>query len=92
MRSLLSNEQARRFCQALAVETGTRRNWWVSIQKVAERLGVSVDQATVWADECAIAGYVMHNQSQHTAAERRRTELPHSVTLMPGGQALLGKR
>ena len=73
------------------METGTRRNWWVSIQKVAERLGVPVDQATVWADEFAIAAYVRHNQSQHTAAERRRTELPHSVTLMPDGVALLAQ-
>ena len=44
------------------------------------------------ADECAKAGYVQHDQSQHVKAGRRLTELPHSVTLMPGGQALLGKR
>jgi|SRR6186713_2042351 hypothetical protein len=84
---------ARRFCQALAEESvGRRSPWWVAINTVATRLGMEADRATALADECAKAGYVQHDQSQHVKAGRRLTELPHSVTLMPGGQALLGKR
>jgi hypothetical protein len=39
----------------------------------------------------AIAGYVHYDQSQATKVERRRNELPHSVTLVPDGRALLAR-
>jgi len=68
------------------------RRGGLPINTVATRLGMEADRATALADECAKAGYVQHDQSQHVKAGRRLTELPHSVTLMPGGQALLGKR
>jgi hypothetical protein len=52
-------------------------------------MGIDPDHATALADECPIAGYVQHQQSQLTKAERPRNELPHSVTLMPKGRTLL---
>ena len=82
----------RRFCQALAEAAGDRTNWWVSIQTVADRLGMDSDQATILAADCAEAGYVEHDQSQHTKVGRRATELPHSVTLAAAGRALLAPR
>lgn len=77
------------FCRALAEETGTRSNWWVSIHKLADRLGLDVDRATVLAGECERAGYIQHDQSQSTKPERAKATPLHSVTLMPGGRALL---
>ena len=77
------------FCRALAEETGTRSNWWVSIHKLADRLDLDVDRATVLADECEKAGYIQHDQSQSTRPERAKATPLHSVTLMPGGRARL---
>lgn len=76
------------FCRALAEETGTRPNWWVSIHKLADRLGLDVDRATMLAKECEKTGYIQHDQSQSTKPERAKTTPPHSVTLVPGGRAL----
>lgn len=88
----LSTERAQRFCRAVAAETGARRNWWVSIQSVADRLGLEVDEATVLADDCAQAGLVSHDQSQHTAADRRMTTLPHSVSMAADGWDLVRRQ
>ena len=84
----LSADRARRFCSALATETRDRPNWWVSIQTVADRLGMFGDDAIKLADACAQEGLVMHDQSQHTTARRRNAELPHSVTLNEAGREL----
>jgi hypothetical protein len=87
---LFDDDTFRRFCEALhKASAGRPAPWWTSIVEVARRMGLDVDCATALADECAIAGYVQHDQSQSTKAARRRNELPHSVTLMPGGRALL---
>jgi hypothetical protein len=60
------------FCAALHDESRHRRApWWVSIGTVARRLGVPHDQAVVLADDCALAGHVQHDQSQHIKAGRR---------------------
>jgi hypothetical protein len=56
----------------------------VSIVAVAYRLELSYEEALL-ADECAIAGLVMHDQSQSTAAQRRASELRHSVCLVGEG-------
>ncbi len=85
----LSTDQARRFCSALATETRDRPNWWVSIQTVADRLGMPGEDAIELADECARKGLVMHDQSQHTKADRRAAVRPHSVTLAGPGWALV---
>ncbi len=67
--SKVSTDRAHRFCSALSTETRARPNWWVSIQTVANRLGMNGEDAIELADECAREGLVMHDQSQHT--ERR---------------------
>ena len=91
--SKLSADRARRFCSALATETRDRPNWWVSIQTVADRLGMPGDEAIALADDCAREGLVMHDQSQFTKAGRRASVLPHSVTLNEAGRQLVrGKR
>ena len=46
------------------------------------------DDAIKLADDCERDGLVMHDQSQHTNAERRAAALPHSVTLAGPGWAL----
>jgi hypothetical protein len=52
------------FCRALHEETAHRRPpWWTSIAIVASRLDVPYEQAVVLADDCALAGLVMHDQS-----------------------------
>jgi hypothetical protein len=86
--SKLPADRARRFCSALATETRDRPNWWVSIQTVADRLGMAGDDAIELADACARDGLVMHDQSQHTKADRRAAVRPHSVTLAGPGWAL----
>ncbi len=89
----LAADSARRFCSVLVAETRDRPNWWVSIQTVADRLGMTGDEDIKLADECAREGLVMHDQSQHTAADRRASVLPHSVTLRePGRQMARGKQ
>jgi len=84
----LSTDRARRFCSALATETRDRRNWWVSIQTVADRLGMPADDAVELVDACAREGLVMHDQSQHTAADRRAAVRPLTVTLRERGRQL----
>src|SRR3954468_23341938 len=89
-RPLFEEHTIRRFCEALhQASAGRPAPWWTSIADVARRMGIDADRATALADECAIAGYVQHDQSQSTPADRRRNELPHSMTLMPRGRALL---
>lgn len=89
----LAVDRARRFCSALATETRDRPNWWVSIQTVADRLGMPGDEAIALADDCAREGLIMHDQSQFTKADRRGTVQPHSVTLNQAGRDLAkGKR
>ena len=68
MKHRKSADWARRFCQALAAESEGRRStpWWSSIHTVAQRLGLPYDDAVVLADDCAKAGLVTHDQSQHT--------------------------
>jgi hypothetical protein len=83
-----STDRARRFCSALATETRDRPNWWVSIQTVADRLGMPGDDAIKLADDCARDGLVMHDQSQFTKAGRRGEVQPHSVTLNEAGREL----
>jgi len=93
MKHRKSVERATRFCRALAAETRDRPNWWVSIQAVADRLGMPGKDAVELADECAREGLVLHDQSQHTAADRRGAVRPHSVTLRePGREMAKGKR
>lgn len=76
MKHQKSADRARRFVNALATETRDRPNWWVSIQTVADRLVMRGEDAIKLADECAHDGLVMHDQSQHTKAERRSTVSP----------------
>jgi hypothetical protein len=45
-------------------------------------------QALRVANDCAQAGLVMHDQSQHTKADRRAAVQPHSVTLNQAGRDL----
>jgi hypothetical protein len=80
--------EAARQTFALATETRDRPNWWVSIQTVAERLGMPGDEAISLADDCAREGLVMHDQSQFTKAGRRASVQPHSVTLNEAGRQL----
>ena len=90
-----STDRARRFCQALAAESEGRRShpWWTSIHAISQRLELPYDEAVALADDCARAGLVTHDQSQHTKAGRRAAELPHSVTLNEAGRQLAkGKR
>jgi len=61
MKHRKSVERAHRFCSALATETRDRPNWWVSIQTVADRLGMPNHDAVELADECARSGLVMHD-------------------------------
>ena len=68
--SKLSTDRARRFCSALATETRDRPNWWVSIQTVADRLGMSGDNAIKLADACARAGL----RRTTSPSTRRRTD------------------
>jgi len=91
----LAADRARRFCAALSAEAEGRPSapWWSSIQVVARRLGIPYDEAVALADECARAGLVTHDQSQHTKTDRKATALPHSVTLKEAGrQRARGKR
>jgi hypothetical protein len=69
---------------------GRRIGWWTSIDAVARRLGLTLDEATVLADDCAQAGYVAHDMSSPAADHRRSRDLPHSVTLTATGQSLAG--
>jgi hypothetical protein len=61
-----------------------------SIDAVARRLCLTLDEATVLADDCAQAGYVEHDMSSAATDHRRATALPHSATLRPAGHALAG--
>lgn len=90
MKHRLSADRARRFCQALAADSEGRRSapWWTSIDTVARKLELPYDEAVVLADDCEKAGYVSHDQSQHTKEGRRAVELPHSVTLKEAGRQL----
>lgn len=71
-----ATDRAKRFVSALATETRDRPNCWVSIQTVANRLGMPGEDAIKLADECARQGLVMHDQSQHTKADRKATVRP----------------
>ncbi len=44
--------------------------------------------AVALADDLTKAGYVTHDQSQHTKEARRTLEQPHSVTLREAGRQL----
>jgi hypothetical protein len=89
----LSASRAWAFCQALELErAGRPPPWWISIAKVARRLQLPYDQAVLLADDCARAGYVVHDQSAHTHAGRRAAELPHSVCLVGPGWTLVDRR
>ena len=67
--------------------------WWTSIHALAGRLRIPYDETVALADDCAQAGLVTHDQFQHTKADRRAAELPHSVTLNEAGRDLVrGKR
>jgi hypothetical protein len=50
------------------------------------------DQAIELPDDCAHDGLVMHDQSQHTKADRRANVTPHGVTLAGSGWALLREK
>ena len=84
-----SADRARRFCQALASDSEGRRQmpWWTSIHAIAQRLELPYDEAVALAVDCAHAGLLTHDQSQHVKAERR-AEMPHSVTLSQAGREL----
>lgn len=90
MKPRISADRARRFCQALAAESEGRRTmpWWSSIHTVAQRIGLAYDEAVAQAVACAQAGYVTHDQSQHTKAARREALSPHSVCLTEEGRQL----
>lgn len=90
MKHKLSAERARRFCQAVSADAEGRRAmpWWTSIATVARKAGLPYDEAVALAADCAKAGLVKHDQSQHTGSARRAAELPHSVTLEQAGRDL----
>ena len=73
------------FCRALAEETGDRRNWRVSINELANRLGLDAERATALAAECERSGYIQRDQSQSTKPERSVNVPLHSVTLTTTG-------
>jgi hypothetical protein len=82
----------RRFCEVLMAESAGRRTpWWASIDRIAERLGLSYEEAIVLADDCEKAGLVQHDLSHTGKAARLTTDLPHSVTLASEGWRLLRK-
>ncbi len=86
----LSADRARRFCAALAAESEGRRSnpWWSSIDTLSRRLALPYSETAGLAVECAEAGYVTHDQSQFTKADRRGSVHPHSVTLNEAGRRL----
>jgi hypothetical protein len=68
----------RRFCEALAEESkGRPVPWSMAIDTIAKRLGISIDEAIVLADDCQLAGLYRHDVPEHMRGKR----LPHSVTL-----------
>ncbi len=85
-----SADHGRRFCEALAAESEAGRSspWWCAIATIARRIGLDRQEAIALANDLALAGYVTHDQSQHTKAGRRAVELPHSVTLTEAGRHL----
>jgi hypothetical protein len=78
----------RRFCEAVAAESAGRASTWaVGIDTVAQRLGISVFEAVVVADDCHQAGLVRDDVPKRMRGRR----LPHSVTLAASGWALVKK-
>jgi hypothetical protein len=70
----------RRFCEALARRSAGRRPpWWVAIADVGHDLGLGLDAAIALADDCAAAGYVLHDMSGTPKSARLATDLPHSA-------------
>jgi hypothetical protein len=94
MKHRKSADRARRFCQVLSADAEGRRQmpWWTSIHAIAAKLDLPYDEAVALADDCAKAGLVSHDQSQHTKADRRSAQLPHSVTLQQAGRDLAKRK
>ncbi|WP_428671961.1 hypothetical protein [Reyranella sp.] len=88
MKHRKSVERARRFCSALATETRAARIGGWQSRPSPNRLGMPGEDAIELADDCAREGLVMHDQSQHTADDRKAVTRPHSVTLKEAGRAL----
>ena len=64
---------ARRFCHALAEETaGMNPGSGRMVQPMAQRMGITFDEASVIADDCARRDWVDHRQ--------------HTVSLREGGR------
>ena len=62
---------ARRFCHALAEETaGMNPGSGRMVQPMAQRMGITFDEASVIADDCARRDWVDHRQ--HTVSSRGR--------------------
>src|SRR4051794_2409662 len=85
-----ARSRARQFCQGVLDVADGRVGRWVLIAEVAEQLGLSLDVATVLADDCELAGWVRHDRS-HLAPTKRAQDLPHSVTLSAEGWNLIRK-
>jgi hypothetical protein len=86
----VTRPSARQFCQGVLDVADGRVGRWVSIADVAEQLGLSLDVATVLADDCGVTGWVRHDRS-HLAATMRAQDRPHSVTLSAEGWNLIRK-
>jgi hypothetical protein len=79
-------DPARQFCDALMAEsTGAPVPWYVSIDKVAARLGLSVEECVAIAEACEEAGLV------RPEAPGARGTTEHRVALAAGGWRLLRK-
>ncbi|WP_428673799.1 hypothetical protein [Reyranella sp.] len=66
----------------------SQQPWWCAIATIARRIGMDGQDAVALADDLTKAGYVTHDQSQHTKEARRTLEQPHSVTLREAGRQL----
>jgi hypothetical protein len=61
----------RRFCEALTEECkGRPETWSVAIDNIAKRLGITLEEAIVLADDCHQAGLVRHDLPEHMRGRR----------------------
>jgi hypothetical protein len=78
----------RRFCRALFEESiGKPTPCWVTIDKPAQRLGLSYEAAFMIAYDCEKAGLARYDRSETMKA----LEAPHSVCLTDEGWRLMRK-
>lgn len=81
---MIDIDPARQFCEALMAEsTGAPVPWYVPIDKVAARLGLSAQESVPIAEACEKAGLVRPDP-----ANARQTG-EHRYTLAAGGWRLL---